>query len=90
MSEEAIKAEVRLWALECVVSQLFASVYQSSPDPEALFARNKDLILQSTRRVTAGADPAMSDLLSAELELAVERLLHMQARLLGVGGGKSP
>jgi hypothetical protein len=84
MDEQAIKAEIRLWALECVVSQLWATIYQmAGGDPLAHFEKRRKALLESARRQTfPNLDPAMSDLVSAELEAAVDALLGQQKELL--------
>jgi hypothetical protein len=77
-NEDAIKAEMRLWALEVLVCNLFAVSLIATGRPGALFSQVRQQILQGAKLKTfSGVDPALSDLLSAELETAVDRLLEM-------------
>ena len=76
MTEQEVKNEMRLFALESVICQHLATFYQSMPAD--VFAAVQKQALEGTRRQTfAGADAATSDLFSAELETAVERLYKM-------------
>ena len=86
--QESIEAEMRLWALECLVSQLYAIIYQSTGDPMGSFEKRSALLLERARTMPfPGLDAAMSDLASGELEVAVKRLLGMQRELLEKGRG---
>ena len=86
MKQEDIEAEMRLWALECFVSQLYAMMYQMTGDANRAFAQRSEVLLKRTRSmVFPGLDAAMSDLASGELEVAVSRLLAMQKELLDKG-----
>lgn len=76
MSEEAIKNELRLFALESVVCQHLATVYQQMPR-EVFDAVQKQAIEGTRRQTFAGTDAAHSDLFSAELEAAIRRLYGM-------------
>jgi hypothetical protein len=40
-NEEAIRAEMRLWALEVLVCNLFAVMFASDPAPMELFERTQ-------------------------------------------------
>jgi hypothetical protein len=76
MSEQAIKNELRLFALESVVCQHLAQLYQMLP--KGTFDAVRKQAIEGTKRQTfAGADAAYSDLFSAELEEAIERLYGM-------------
>lgn len=78
MTETEIKAEMRLWALECATCQLFAIFYkQLLPEggAELAFAAQ----MQMANRLTfKHVDPALSDLYAAEFEAATARLVQMQ------------
>jgi hypothetical protein len=75
MDENAIKPEMRLWALELLVCNLYAIMAVSSP---GLMKRTFDQMIAGARvRGFEGYDPAMSDLLSAELESALARMMDM-------------
>ena len=80
MNEGAIKLEVRLYALECLAASDFAAFCsQSAPYAPLQFLETiRNQIVEGARRRTfPHADPAMSDLLSAELEVAMTRLVAM-------------
>ena len=74
--EDIIKNEMRLFALESIVCQHLATVYQQMP-PEVFDAVRKNAIEGTRRQTFAGADAAHSDLFSAELETALDRLYKM-------------
>jgi hypothetical protein len=77
MTEEAIKAEMRLFALESIVCQLWAMTFLQPPPGS--FEKTRAAWLEGAKKQTfRGADAAESDLLSAELEIALERLASMQ------------
>jgi hypothetical protein len=80
MDEQSINAEMRLFALEGLVSSLLA-VYclQLAPsDPLSVLERvRQQLERAAQKRTFPQVDPAMSDLLSSELEAAASRLLTM-------------
>jgi hypothetical protein len=74
--EQTIKNEMRLFALESIVCQHLATLYQQMP--REIFDAVRQQSLDSTQRQTfAGTDAAHSDLFSAELEAAVDRLYKM-------------
>jgi hypothetical protein len=80
MNEKSIKAEMRLYAVESFVATLFA-IHCVELDPseplKPLESAKKGLIEGAQKKTFSRQDPAMSDLLSAELEAAVTRLLAM-------------
>jgi len=75
--EDIIKAEMRIWALECLVCQLWALVYQLLP-PDAPALTQKAWIDGARQQTFPGADAVTSDLYSAEFESALSRLAEMQ------------
>jgi hypothetical protein len=80
LNEKSIKAEIRLYVIEFFVVTLFASLCVQNDPSEPLKAldRAKKALIEGARKQTFRRfDPAMSDLLSAELEAAVTRLLAM-------------
>lgn len=77
MTEAKIKAEMRLWALECIVCQLYAILYKTLP-PGFSELTFKAVIDGARKNTFPGVDPALSDLYSAELEVALTRLVMMQ------------
>jgi hypothetical protein len=92
LTEEQIKAECRLYALEWAVSMLFSAQFQQMGAAGVqMLEQTRQQALEGARGKTFPAlDPAMSDLLSAELESAVDRLLSMAKEFLAKGSsGKS-
>lgn len=88
--ESAIKAEMRLWALEVLACNLLVMLCASDPDPQAAFETvRQGMIAGAGRRAFPEVgDPSLSDLYAAELQDAVARLMEMgrtQMRL-GLGG----
>jgi hypothetical protein len=80
MNEKAIKAEMRLYAVESVVSTLVAleCLKIDSSNPLQFFeALRKSMIDGARRQTFPQLDPAKSDLFSAELEDAASRLAAM-------------
>jgi hypothetical protein len=86
--EEIIKAEMRLYALECLVCQLYAFLGRTLP-PGMIEETQKQWI-DGAKKKGFGGDPAFSDLLSAELEDALKRLVEMQNFYLGKSDKKPP
>jgi hypothetical protein len=80
-NEQAIKNEMRLFALESLVCHLWALTFKSLPAGAFEIARAQ--WLDGARQMTfPGVGAAQSDLYSAELECALERLVRMvQANL---------
>lgn len=86
MNEEAIKSECRLYAIEWAVSKILALLARSSGEPAILEELRQQAVAGARQHVTRGVDPAMSDLLSAELEVAIDRILQMAI----MSGGSNP
>lgn len=83
MTEQAIRDEFRLWALELLVSLQYAAMIAQTPNPDAALKGMRDLMLEKARKQTfQGVGAVVSDLGSAELEGAIDRLLRMQAEFL--------
>jgi hypothetical protein len=75
-TEDFIKAEVRLFALESIVCQSVAALYQTMP--REIFDAVKQQALGGARtQAFQGLDAAYSDVISAEFEAALERLYSM-------------
>jgi hypothetical protein len=90
MTEDEIKAEMRLIALEHFVVNLFAlSVLQENPEHPLEFFEmvQKQMIAGAHRQTFPAVDPSMSDLLSAELEAAIDRLAKSVADQIKVAKG---
>jgi hypothetical protein len=80
MDENLIKFEMRLYALECLVSSHFAGFcFQAAPSAPLQFCETirNQIVEEARRRTFPQTGPAMSDLLSAELEAAATRLVAM-------------
>ena len=95
MDEAAVKAEMRLWALEKIVCDMLVTTLSSHPNPMIFLSQMRAQMLQGarslpfpgfdpSRRMRRAAEwtalsfaPSQSDLLSAELEAAVDRILTM-------------
>lgn len=89
--EQVIKEEMRLFVLETLVSLLWAAQHQVTGDPAASVSRIKNLLIEKARRQTFGQiGPAYSDLLSAELESAIDDALAMQETWLGLNRPQVP
>jgi hypothetical protein len=85
MTEDEIKLEARLFAIEAAVCQLLvALLFQSDDDPLAALEIQRKQWLAGAKQKTFPelGDPALSDLMSAELEAAVDRLAGMEEALL--------
>lgn len=85
--EDDIKAECRLYAVEWLVCLMFAAQFhQIGAAGPTMLDRARRQALESARRQTFPVfDPAMSDLVSAELESAVDRILGMAKEFLAKG-----
>lgn len=83
-AEDDIKAECRLYAVEWLASLLLAAQFRETGGAgPSLLEETRQQALESARLKTfPSVDPAMSDLISAELELAVDRLLGMAKEFL--------
>lgn len=88
MTEAEIKAEMRLWALECIVCQHWATALIALP-PGMAVEIHKQLIDGAKKNVFPGIDPAMSDHYAAEFEAAIQRLVKMQREYMAAGKNKS-
>jgi len=82
--QERAEAECRLYALEWYVCMLHAAIFaQAGKDGLVILGHLRQTALEGARqKAFPGLDPAMSDLVSAELEAAVDRLLSMTAGFL--------
>jgi hypothetical protein len=77
--EKAIRAEMRLWALELLVSNLFAIICASDPEWVELFERTRRQMIEGAgqRIFPEVTDPPLFHLYADELEDAVTRLMDM-------------
>jgi hypothetical protein len=74
--EDAIKDDVRLFALETIVCQSLATLYQAMPR-EVFDAVKRQAMDGARKQAFPGLDAAYSDVISAEFETALERLYSM-------------
>lgn len=76
LSIEQIRLQVRLEAIEHLLANLYVMIYRASRLTDEEIIRGHDQLRQATRtRPIGGPEPAVSDLLTAEFEAAVEALL---------------
>ena len=84
MDEERLKMDVRLYCAEWLASSTLALLLKASGNADELFAAIRTQALDGAKKKAfPSADPAMSDLLSGELETAMDRLLGMTGYFLG-------
>ena len=86
-SEDDVKAECRLHAVEWAVSLLFAAHFRQAGDAGAVLLeqRRQEALAAARQQTFPSFDPAMSDLYSAELEASIDRLLGMAKAFLATG-----
>jgi hypothetical protein len=85
MDETSLKNDVRLYALEVMVANLWAINLIGSGHPQQFLEQIRHQMMNAARNATVpSADPATSDLLAAELESALDRLLRMVDEQIGV------
>jgi hypothetical protein len=76
IDEESIRLQARLVAIEYAICDLFSSVYRRV-DPAAVHRRHDQLVEFFRTRTVSGCDPASSDLIAGEAELALRELLTL-------------
>jgi hypothetical protein len=90
VNEAEVKSEMRLWALETLVANAFAMLCALDPQPDDFVTGIRQQMIEAARKQGfPGFDPAESDVLSAEFEAALSRLLEMVATQMHLGLGKS-
>lgn len=78
MDESAIKAEMRLYAIEFFLSSLWAMTAFQAGQASEFWNKTRDQMIAGARQKTfPGIDAATSDLYSAELEAALAHLASM-------------
>ena len=83
MTEEEVRGEARLYALEWAVSQIWCVSLMATGIPRTFLKEIRGQALQGARSLTfPSVDPAMSDLYASEIEVAIDRLLAMLQALL--------
>jgi hypothetical protein len=90
MSEQRVKLEVRLLALEAVTAHAVALLcVHDDPDPEFRWKKIHRNLVEGAKKVAfPELDPAQSDLFASELESALDRLDEMVATKIRHGLGK--
>ena len=87
-SEAQIKLEMRLCALEYMLSKIaLMTLMRFVPLPD-LPNHLDQLAADAATQVFSGLDPAQSDLASAEWHLAIEQLVNMQKEMLAAALAK--
>lgn len=83
MSNDLIKREMRLAALEYMLCRLWVNILSIVGADEKTFDAGSKAMLEHLKKQTfPGLAPEWSDMASAELEEAVERLVKMQKEML--------
>lgn len=78
MEADESNSEMRLWALEVLVSNLLVMQCTTQPDPQtALELIASQMVFGADRPLPGVSDPALSDLFSSDLSDAVRRLMDM-------------
>ena len=87
MTNDELKEWIRIYAVEILTVNHFAiSCFANAPnDPLTLVAQLRQQMIEGARSFGfPGVDPAMSDLASAELEDALDRLMEMVSGQISV------
>jgi hypothetical protein len=74
IDERTVKLEARLSVIEVAIFELFSTFYNHLPAAQ-IHGRHDALLASMRRRAVHGADPAVSDLLTAEIEDALREFL---------------
>jgi hypothetical protein len=91
MFQKDMITEMRLWALEVLVSNLFAMQCASDDAPPEAFDNIQAQMLRGAKTQSfPGMNAEESRLLSAELESAVARLMEMGKKQIQRGVGRKP
>jgi hypothetical protein len=78
MDEKAIKLEARLGAIEYMIGELFKMVYRLGGATPAMVVESHEKFREYLRTMPMPTtDPALSDLVAAEIQEAHERLLKI-------------
>jgi hypothetical protein len=85
MTPDDLKDWIRVYAAEILTVNLYATSLLRTDDPLGLASELRQQMVQGARiRGFPGLDPAMSDLASAELEGALDRLMRMVSEQINV------
>ena len=90
--EETIKLEMRLSAIEYLLCKMYITLIAATGQSDEQIEQAFDEFVAGTRQqLFPGFDPAQSDLISAEWEEAVTRLIACQREMLAqVLGERAP
>ena len=79
MDEKEIKLEMRLYAMELFIANLMAiGIVSSGENPAGVLQEMRNQMVQGARKLTfPGYEATESDLLSGELEVAVDKIWEM-------------
>ena len=85
MNPDEVTAEMRLFVVENLLALLWAGNHMLNPNPSAVVSEFREKLIAKCRNQTfSTVDPVSSDLLSAELEVAVDRAISMQQEWMGL------
>jgi hypothetical protein len=90
MNEDVLKEEVRLFAIEYMIMNLYTMFHrlvQSSP--EQILKAHEEAREMLATQTFPGSDPAESDLVAQEVQAAVERMLDGIEEMTGLSQRKS-
>jgi hypothetical protein len=89
MDEQGLKLGMRLAAIEYLLSKVYISMYlQSGARPDRFDQHCETFLEEAGKQVFPVNDPALSDLVSAEWQAAIEHLVKIQKDILGQLTGK--
>jgi hypothetical protein len=83
LTEEALKSELRLQAIEYLLSNAFVQLYRLNGVPPEAVMKSHEQLLDRLSHETFPTDPATSDMVADELRQAVKRLLEMIQEAMG-------
>ena len=86
MTEQELKAEARLMAIEYMITNAYALLHRAfRSTPEMVRQSHVGARAMLGQMTIPGLDPAQSDLASAEIQAAVERLIGAIEEMSGMG-----
>jgi hypothetical protein len=86
--EKMLKDEMRLYALECLTCELYATFARMLP--RSVVEQMQSQWIQRAKQNTFADNPEFSDLQSMELRDALKRLVEMQNFYMGKGDRSHP
>jgi hypothetical protein len=86
VTEDELKNEARLMAMEYMIANMYVLIHRANRStPQQIDASHQQARQMLGQLTIPGIDPAQSDLASAEIEAAVERLLGLIEEMSGTG-----